>query len=158
MTEELLTVMAAANYLGVSREKLSRLIRTGKLSPSINELDSRERLIPKSQLDALIPNGMVVSRSNFLENVQEKLVEPVKSQAKNLVWLFAGQRKEENTMATATMPLKPVKQACSFCNKPAEDVFRLVAGPNRVYICDACVRLAQVIIDEEKFNSNQEQS
>lgn len=30
---------------------------------------------------------------------------------------------------------------CSFCDRPARDVRRLIAGPD-VWICDGCVRLA----------------
>ena len=38
---------------------------------------------------------------------------------------------------------------CSFCNKGQEEVRRLIAGPNQVYICDECVQLCREIIDEE---------
>jgi excisionase family DNA binding protein len=38
---------------------------------------------------------------------------------------------------------------CSFCGKSGEEVRRLIAGPNRVYICDACVALCNEIIAEE---------
>ncbi len=37
---------------------------------------------------------------------------------------------------------------CSFCGKAEEEGAALVAGPG-VFICDACVRLAYDIIDEE---------
>lgn len=37
---------------------------------------------------------------------------------------------------------------CSFCGKPADQVERLIAGPN-VYICNECVDLCKDIIDEE---------
>ncbi len=39
---------------------------------------------------------------------------------------------------------------CSFCNKGQEEVRRLIAGPNRVYICDECVQLCREIIEEEE--------
>ena len=35
---------------------------------------------------------------------------------------------------------------CSFCGKPQERVERLIAGPNRVYICNECVALCNEII------------
>ncbi len=38
---------------------------------------------------------------------------------------------------------------CSFCGKSQEQVARLIAGPNHVYICNECVALCQEIIDEE---------
>jgi len=38
---------------------------------------------------------------------------------------------------------------CSFCSKPQAQVKRLIAGPDRVFICDECVDLCQQIISEE---------
>ena len=42
---------------------------------------------------------------------------------------------------------------CSFCNKGQEEVRRLIAGPNQVYICDECVQLCREIIEEEEPTS-----
>lgn len=39
---------------------------------------------------------------------------------------------------------------CSFCGKSADEVNRLIAGPDHVFICDECVRLCQHILDQEK--------
>lgn len=39
---------------------------------------------------------------------------------------------------------------CSFCGKPKEQVKRLIAGIDRVYICDQCVGLCDQIISEER--------
>lgn len=38
---------------------------------------------------------------------------------------------------------------CSFCNKTQEQVRKLIAGPNGVYICDECVDICADIIEEE---------
>jgi excisionase family DNA binding protein len=38
---------------------------------------------------------------------------------------------------------------CSFCGKSGDEVRRLIAGPKRVFICDACVGLCNEIIAEE---------
>lgn len=40
-------------------------------------------------------------------------------------------------------------QVCSFCKRSQEEVNRLIAGPDRVYICDACVDLCKEILEEE---------
>jgi hypothetical protein len=46
---------------------------------------------------------------------------------------------------------------CSFCGKSREQVRRLIAGPNGVYICDECVSLCnQIIADEEHPTSCQQ--
>ncbi|MEO0248530.1 MAG: ATP-dependent Clp protease ATP-binding subunit ClpX [candidate division WOR-3 bacterium] len=39
---------------------------------------------------------------------------------------------------------------CSFCGKDQDQIKRLVAGPNGVYICDECVNLCKQIIDAEE--------
>jgi ATP-dependent Clp protease ATP-binding subunit ClpX len=50
-----------------------------------------------------------------------------------------------------------VHYRCSFCNKGQEEVRRLIAGPNQVYICDECVQLCREIIDEEEPQVSQSQ-
>ena len=35
---------------------------------------------------------------------------------------------------------------CSFCGKRQDEVKKLIAGPNRVYICNDCVALCSEII------------
>ena len=42
----------------------------------------------------------------------------------------------------------PKMLRCSFCDKPQDQVGRLVAGPG-VYICDECIELCYEIIEEE---------
>jgi len=44
---------------------------------------------------------------------------------------------------------------CSFCGKQQDQVERLIAGPNGVYICDQCVDLCQKIIQEEREQRQQ---
>ncbi len=39
---------------------------------------------------------------------------------------------------------------CSFCAKTTDEVNRLIAGPDQVFICDECVRLCQHILDQEQ--------
>ena len=43
---------------------------------------------------------------------------------------------------------------CSFCGKPQEMVRKLIAGPERVYICDECVVLCQDIINQEFYEDD----
>ena len=38
---------------------------------------------------------------------------------------------------------------CSFCGREQSEVNRLIAGPNAVYICDECVELCKVLLEEE---------
>jgi len=41
------------------------------------------------------------------------------------------------------------KVRCSFCNKLQDQVKKMIAGPNGVYICDECVDICADIIEEE---------
>ena len=51
--------------------------------------------------------------------------------------------------------MREMKIRCSFCGKPEEQVRKLIAGPEGVYICDECVGICSEIIDDE-FNMYEE--
>ena len=55
------------------------------------------------------------------------------------------------------MPKDTTKQVkCSFCGKTEDQVARLVAGPDGVYICDKCIELcADIVFDEENLPPEQ---
>ena len=38
---------------------------------------------------------------------------------------------------------------CAFCGKPKELAYKLVAGPNGLYICDECLEICNSILEEE---------
>jgi len=44
---------------------------------------------------------------------------------------------------------RPDTQICSFCKRTPDEVTRLIAGPDRVFICDECVDLCKEILEEE---------
>jgi len=44
---------------------------------------------------------------------------------------------------------RPDTQICSFCKRTQDEVTRLIAGPDRVFICDECVDLCKEILEEE---------
>jgi ATP-dependent Clp protease ATP-binding subunit ClpX len=46
-------------------------------------------------------------------------------------------------------------QLCSFCHRSHEEVNRLIAGPDDVYICDECVALCDEILEEERQQEEQ---
>lgn len=50
-------------------------------------------------------------------------------------------------MANRTEDRKQLR--CSFCGKQQEQVRKLLAGPNDVYICDECIELCYEIVEEE---------
>lgn len=50
-------------------------------------------------------------------------------------------------MANKTEERKQLR--CSFCNKNQDQVRKLIAGPNNVYICDECIEICSEIVEEE---------
>lgn len=44
-------------------------------------------------------------------------------------------------------------QVCSFCKRSQEEVNRLIAGPDQVYICDECVELCRDILDADNSST-----
>lgn len=51
--KEMYTVQEAADFLGVSRIKISKLLRDSVLTAETNPLDTREKLIRLEQLERL---------------------------------------------------------------------------------------------------------
>ena len=45
---------------------------------------------------------------------------------------------------------------CSFCGKGQDEVQKLIAGPN-VSICDECIHLCNLILNEEAENISKEE-
>ena len=48
------------------------------------------------------------------------------------------------------------KVRCSFCNKSEDQVRKLIAGPEGVYICDGCIEICQEILEEEMVEDDYE--
>jgi hypothetical protein len=44
----------------------------------------------------------------------------------------------------------PKIKRCSFCERNQDEVERLIAGPNDIFICNYCVDLCHVLLDEER--------
>lgn len=50
------------------------------------------------------------------------------------------------------------KVRCSFCNKPQDQVRKLIAGPAGVYICDECIEICSEIMEDEYEDEPAEES
>ncbi len=48
----------------------------------------------------------------------------------------------------------PGEIRCNFCNKPQDQVRKLIAGPSGIYICDECVAVCENILEEEFEQEN----
>ncbi|GAB4549037.1 MAG: hypothetical protein OHK0023_12890 [Anaerolineae bacterium] len=54
-------------------------------------------------------------------------------------------------------PLSPTgTQRCSFCRRAQDEVNRLIAGPEGVFICDECVELCREILTEDNGHPKSE--
>lgn len=51
--EQLIPVKEAQERLGVSKMTMTRLLREGRFTVTVNPLDRREKLLPVSEVDAL---------------------------------------------------------------------------------------------------------
>ena len=60
--------------------------------------------------------------------------------------IFKTERKSRIFMANK---MREGKVRCSFCNKTEDQVRKLIAGPNGVFICDQCIGICSEIIEEE---------
>ncbi len=47
------------------------------------------------------------------------------------------------------MSFSPAKHRCNFCNRTHDEVERLIAGPEQIYICNFCVELCHNLLKEE---------
>jgi len=45
---------------------------------------------------------------------------------------------------------------CSFCGKSQDQVAKLIAGPEGVFICNECVEICMDIVDDEMYNRDEE--
>ena len=55
------------------------------------------------------------------------------------------------------MPVRPEEKIrCSFCGKNQDQVRKMIAGTNGVYICDECIGLCSEILEEELGNEEEE--
>jgi ATP-dependent Clp protease ATP-binding subunit ClpX len=50
----------------------------------------------------------------------------------------------------------PAGHVCSFCKRQQDQVSRLIAGPDSVYICDECVDLCKEILSDEEATEREE--
>lgn len=47
---------------------------------------------------------------------------------------------------------------CSFCGKTQDQVKKLIAGPEGVFICDECIEICMDIVEEEVYDNNIEET
>ena len=69
--------------------------------------------------------------------------------------IFKTERKSRIFMANK---MREGKVRCSFCNKTEDQVRKLIAGPNGVFICDQCIGICSEIIEEDIGGYGQEEN
>ena len=66
---------------------------------------------------------------------------------------YQTERKRELSMAEK---IRDGKVRCSFCHKSEDQVRKLIAGPEGVFICDECIGICSEIMEEELGDYDQE--
>lgn len=56
---------------------------------------------------------------------------------------------ERNREISMADKIREGKVRCSFCNKSEDQVRKLIAGPEGVFICDECIGICAEIMEEE---------
>ena len=69
--------------------------------------------------------------------------------------IFKTERKSRIFMANK---MREGKVRCSFCNKTEDQVRKLIAGPNGVFICDQCIGICSEIIEEDMGGYGQDEN
>ena len=69
--------------------------------------------------------------------------------------IFKTERKSRIFMANK---MREGKVRCSFCNKTEDQVRKLIAGPNGIFICDQCIGICSEIIEEEVGGYGQDEN
>ena len=69
--------------------------------------------------------------------------------------IFKTERKSRIFMANK---MREGTVRCSFCNKTEDQVRKLIAGPNGVFICDQCIGICSEIIEEEVGGYGQDEN
>lgn len=88
------TVKQAAEYLGVTRQKIHQLLKDGELHPDKNPMDKREKLIPIAELDRL-KQYLPATQEKPVMDMQETQPVPTQPQPKpKKVVTFTPQHKE----------------------------------------------------------------
>ncbi|NWJ49120.1 MAG: helix-turn-helix domain-containing protein [Chloroflexi bacterium] len=83
---ELMNLKQACDYLGVTLVTLRKLINTGKLTAIPDELDSRQKLIKKSELDTfLAKRGGAEAYHPVSEELEGVLKAATESEAEKLI-------------------------------------------------------------------------
>lgn len=62
--------------------------------------------------------------------------------------LLADLRQFARTLLPTHPPAPRVAARCSFCGQEQNRGRRLIGGPNQLFICAACIRRCQTILDE----------
>ena len=69
--------------------------------------------------------------------------------------IFKTERKSRIFMANK---MREGKVRCSFCSKTEDQVRKLIAGPNGVFICDQCIGICSEIIEEDMGGYGQDEN
>ncbi len=106
-----------------------------------------EEVLKAAQAARLTPeryaNGVFASLASACVRIQQRLNLGALPDSTGVSGTgFTGGPMEQKTRARGNT------SSCSFCGRAQEQVERLVAGPNQVFICNECVSLSQELLQQ----------
>lgn len=164
---DLMSIGRFSRLTGLTVKALRLYDRLGLLQPAVVDLSSGYRYYSPSQMHVARAICLMRSTRMPLADIQalldtddrERLEERLAQHRRSIE-----SRLEEYQQALARVPtvdewckrtgkgktMESETYKCSFCSKERSEVRRMIAGPNRVYICSECVTLCNEIIDREE--------
>lgn len=168
--DPLLPIGRFSRRTGLTVRALRLYDRTGLLRPALVDLHSgyryyapeqiitAERIVllravemPLADIAAILQGDPGTIRQR-IDLHRQRLEQRVEAYRAALALLQTLEPWWEPTRKERSVDDKQKDYRCSFCGKPHEEVHRLIAGPHRVYICDACVGLCNEILAKEKVS------
>ena len=112
--------------------------------------------LPNAEIMIHQPSGGAQGQATEIKIVAENILK-IKKRLNEILAANTGQPYEVIERDTVYMPVRTDdKIRCSFCGKTQDQVKKLIAGSNNVYICDECIDLCAEILEEE-FDSHEEE-
>lgn len=143
--------------------------KTGLLRPAVVDMDSGYRYYSPDQAETAVLIKLLRSADMPLQDIRqildaddtsaarahlmrhrERIEARIGAQRESLDLLQAIDSRYERMEKERTMREEKPAYQCSFCGRSAAEVRRMIAGPNRVYICNECVDLCNQIIAKEE--------
>ncbi len=130
----------ATGYRYYSREQLPLACRVKRL---------RAMEMPLAEIRTLLAADDPATARTCLARHRARLVGQIAAQQRAIADLQALDRWYQDVGKERAMDQRHTVHQCSFCGKRRNEIERLIAGPDGVFICNECVALCNAILDKD---------